>query len=340
MKQAIAILGATVCIGTAFASPGAETMKFLSVPAVASVRSAQPEVQQVRSQNVMTVVFRQAAPCGQRPSDPWFERSGDTLHLGYRVAAPAADSRQPACVATGIFTIKGLPEQPYHVLAQSRDIAPQTTAQADAVKPSMRFMAAPAVRVAHVEAPTLLRQWSDGQLVVVARQPARCGLRASAPTYTLDGATLRVGFDVPAPPADLASGPCTATAIFTFRGLPARELRVLADARPVADVPPLAARDETPAMKFTSVPAIYEEGVGRAEQLQYRRGSDLVVILKRPSACGSRPTEPWMAMSADTVRVGYRATPRAGASDPGTCVATGIFTIQGVPSTVGTVASR
>lgn len=193
------------------------TMTFTSVPAIARSSAGSPGVTHFRHLGQMVVIAKQAAQCGQRPTDPSMNLNSGTLKLGYGVAG--GETSQQGCVATGIFTVKGLPDEALTVAADSHPVA-AAVEQAPAPGPIMTFLSVPAIAVAESAQPMLVQSKHGDEVIAIVTQRAECGQRPTDPWFDVTGGIVNVGFR-------LATGNhCMAIGIFTLKRLPSRDLIV------------------------------------------------------------------------------------------------------------------
>jgi hypothetical protein len=194
------------------------TMAFLSVPAAPESSVGPPAVLQFRHQGEMVVIARQWAPCGQRPTDPSLDLRSGTLHVSYGLTGGESTSTGQGCVAAGIFTVKGLPDETLAVAADTHPIP--AIAQASAPGPSMTFVSVPAIEQPKTIKPMLLQYRHGRELVAIVTQRSECGQRPTEPSFEVAGGIANVGYRVP------AGDTCMATGIFALKNLPERNLIV------------------------------------------------------------------------------------------------------------------
>ncbi len=113
-------------------------MKFLSVPAVAQSEWMQPERLELRRGSQMIVILKQAAVCGQRPSQPWVDADANSVRVGYSVPTGGDGAAGPACVATGIFALRSVPAGKMDVAAGGGSGGARRCHAGHAVRPAQR----------------------------------------------------------------------------------------------------------------------------------------------------------------------------------------------------------
>ena len=116
MKKSLVCVTIMMGAGAASAQNTTPTMTFLAAPAVAGA-AGQPAMRQLQRGDTATIVLRDSAACGQRASSPAFEIQGDELQLHYRL--PAMATQGGGCVATSVFTFKGLPDRALRIAARA-----------------------------------------------------------------------------------------------------------------------------------------------------------------------------------------------------------------------------
>ncbi|HEX7156104.1 MAG TPA: hypothetical protein VF229_02755 [Burkholderiaceae bacterium] len=221
---------AAAATAVASASADAPSMKFLSVPASIAA-DAHPGVFEYRLRDALTVVVREHADCGQRPSDPSFRVVDGALRLGYSLPETSVMTSGAPCLATAVFTFKNLPEPRLHVFADARRMPTLVAASGSGSGASMKFMAVPATVDGGSGEREVLEHRSNDTLTVVIRDRAECGRRPADPSFDVADGKLLLRYNVPT--GDAATQPaCRSTAIFTLKHLPEGRLEVVALANP------------------------------------------------------------------------------------------------------------
>jgi hypothetical protein len=222
---------APVATAVASASAAAPSMKFLSVPA-SIAPEAHAGVFEYRLGDALTVVVRERAHCGRRPSDPTFRVADGALRLGYNLPETSVMTSGAPCLATAVFTFKNLPEQRLHVLADAHRTPTLVATSGDgAGGASMKFMAVPAAVDGGSGVREVLEHRSNDTLTVVIRDRAECGRRPADPSFDVVDGKLLLRYNVPTGDAG-AQPACRSTAIFTLKHLPEGRLQVVAVANP------------------------------------------------------------------------------------------------------------
>ncbi len=199
--------------------------------------------------------------------------------------------------------------------------------------PSMKFLAAPAVAVAAAQ-PALLRLHQGIHTTVVLKDAAPCGERASAPSYTVEGNSLKVQYQLAADTS--AAHACVATTVFSFVNLPQREFQVAAQvtrtgARVLASAAPAGVPVPAPSLRFVSTPAVAALVPAQRLVLQSRNGGRMTVVVKEPAACGARPVEPSLSLGADSLRLRFELASTGVTPAAASCVATATFAVRNLP---------
>jgi len=332
MKQFSVILAALISTGAAMAATSGPSMQFLAAPARQEQGALTPTRAQSRVGDRMVVVVKEPAACGQRLTDPHYVLNDGVLHLGFQV--PAADAQAQTCIATAIFTLKGLPPEP--VLVQTEAGAAMTAwAQTDTASPlPVKFLAGAARPVNGIAQAEVRQVRTATQLIAVVTQPAACGTRLSDPSVTLDESKLSLRYRVTEAASQAKS--CAATAVFSVKGLPQRELTTVAEAtlRRGSAGPAMATQAAAapgPKMSFVGVPAISQSTpVPQRDVVQARNGDAMNVIVHEPAACGERLQRASFSLEGRQLFVHYQV-PVDQASTSG-CVATAMILFRGLPS--------
>jgi len=111
MRTLLAVTLALVNSTAALAGPA---MQFNASPARAVDGRALRALIEERIADRMIVIVKEPAACGERLSAPGFRLAGSRLELLYEVPAAGA----APCLATAVFTFRGLPEREFTVRAQ------------------------------------------------------------------------------------------------------------------------------------------------------------------------------------------------------------------------------
>jgi hypothetical protein len=330
MKRAcLSIVTAASMVATAAAQAG-PSMAFTSVPAVPATQSVRHAVMQSRAGERMVVVVKEPAACGARPTEPRFALDDGVLRVGFRLPAAAART----CVATAVFTMKGLPPEPVAVLADAQHAAAAPARAEREPGLALTFIGGEARPVAGIAQPVVRQLRSGGQLVAVVTQPAACGSRLSDAAVALDETNLALRYRAAASGGQAPS--CAATAVFTVRGLPSRKL--IAVAQPalsdrgghLASVADSTAK-ATPTMRFMATPAIRASAFGALQNVvQVRSGDAMNVVIHEPAACGDRPERASFKLEGGLLRLHYQM-PNTRTSETG-CVATVMAAFRGLPA--------
>jgi hypothetical protein len=88
------------------------------------------------------------------------------------------------------------------------------------------------------------------------------------------------------------------------------------------------AADAVPTMNFLAAPAVPLIGEPQPPIEHSRRADRMVVVVHEVAACGERLSSPRLALVGKELRLDYESPAPA----PGTCVATGVFTIGNLPA--------
>jgi len=331
----------TLCLfaiaGTALAAPvpaRASTMDFLASPAIAvSGYASYPHVVQVHNSDVTNVIVHQPVACGERLTDASYELEGKFLLLRY--SAPYKGAWNSECVSTGMFVFHGLPPGDLQVVA-----LPEPTAAVAVAAPAagedlqMGFLASPAIALTpgrYASYPHVVQVRTGDVTNVIVHQPVACGERLSDATFELAGDWLLLRYSVPYS-GNWESG-CISTGMYAFRGLPPRDIQVVALPEPVAvayaSAPP-AAHDLR--MGFLASPAIAVSGYASyPDVVQVHNGETENVIVHQPCACGERLRDATFELEGNWLLLRYSA-PYKGTTNS-ECVSTGMFVFRGVPPT-------
>jgi hypothetical protein len=218
--QIVADIQTTAAVPQPELATASPTMAFLSVPASPESSAGPPKVLQFRHQGEIVVIAKQWAQCGQRPTDPSINLGGGTLHVSYGIAGGESTSAGQECVAGGIFTVKGLPDEAVTVAADTHRVA--ALARAPEPGPSMTFLSVPAIAQPNTIQPMLLQYRHGREMVAIVTQRSECGQRPADPSFEVTGAIANLGYRVP------AGDTCMATGIFALKDLPERNLIVSA----------------------------------------------------------------------------------------------------------------
>jgi len=331
MKRTHVLIAALASLGaTAAPAQANPSMSFLSAPAVREQGVVQRTVMQSRAGDRMVVVVKEPAACGARPAAPRLALNDGVLHVGFSLPPTTT----PACVATAVFTVKGLPSEPVSVLADADD-ATAAPARADHDQAlAVKFIGGEARPVEGIAEAAVRQVRNGGQLVAVVTQPAACGTRLSDPAVALDETDLALRYGAAA--SSGATPSCAATAVFSVKGLPSRELTAVARPSPLAQGAQVASPTEgaagpAPKMSFVAAPAIPAAAFGSLRNVvQVRSGDAMSVIIHEPAACGARPERASFKLEGWQLRLNYRM-PKA--QNPATgCVATAMVTFRGLPA--------
>jgi hypothetical protein len=122
----------------------------------------------------------------------------------------------------GIFTFRGISDPATKVVAEVKRVPAVVERQAlwVAPMPRMVFLATSAAAPAVSGQPGVRQSAANGSRIIVAKVPALCGDRPSAPSFEQRNGELHVNFEI-ASPAAASGGVCVATAVYTFHGLTA-----------------------------------------------------------------------------------------------------------------------
>lgn len=332
MKRFSVILAALVSTGAAMAATSGPSMQFLAAPAKQEQGALTPTRVQSRLGDRMVVVVKEPAACGQRLTDPHYVLSDGVLRLGFRL--PAADAQAQACIATAIFTLKGLPPEPVLVQTEAGAAMVAQARPDPASTLPVKFLAGAARPVDGIAQSEVRQVRSGDQLIAVVTQPAACGTRLLDPSVRLDESKLALRYRVTEAASQAKS--CAATAVFSVKGLPERELTTVAEAtrrRASAALEMAAAPAATagPRMSFVGIPAISQSTAGpQRDVVQARNGDAMNVIVHEPAACGERLQRASFSLEGRQLFVHYQV-PVDQASASG-CVATAMILFRGLPS--------
>jgi hypothetical protein len=329
MNRHHVVIAALVSASATLSAHASPSMSFLAAPAVQTEGAAQRGLLQAREGDRMVVVVKEPAACGERMSAARVAVIEGVVHVGFRV--PAAGSAAPACLATGIFTLKGVPSQPLFVLAEADRAAGLPPPENPTPQPAMKFLAGEA-RPVEGGARASVRQVRYGdRMIAVVTEPAACGSRLADPAVALEQSKLVLRYEAAAPAGE--ARPCAATAVFTVTGLPSRDMGAVARPAPLRHL--AAARGGAsdasgPTMRFQGVPAVAAPAMqAQRSVVQVRRGDAMSVIIREPAACGERPDRASFQLERGRLWVRYRmpgAQPRQGR-----CVATAMIAFRGLP---------
>jgi len=307
------------------------TMNFLASPAIAvNGYASYPHVVQVRNNDTTNVIVHQPAACGERLADAGYELEGKFLLLRY--SAPYKGAWNSECVSTGMFVFRGLPPGDIQVV-----VLPEPSPVAAAPIPDetsalqMGFLASPAIAVAGYAAyPHVVQVRNSNMANVIVHQPAACGERLRDATFELEGDFLLLRYSAPYG-VNWNSG-CVSTGMYTFRGLPNRDIQVLALPEPLSMAAALVP-NETSALRmgFLASPAIAVAGYAAYPDIvQVRNGDTANVIVHQPAACGERLRDAAFELKDNWLLLRYSA-PYSGNWN-GECVSTGMFVFHGLPT--------
>ena len=328
----------TLCLlaiaSRAFAEPAApdSTMSFIASPAVAvNGYPSYPHIVQVRNSDVTNVILHQPAACGERLADASYKLEGKFLLLRYSAPYKGLSNRE--CVSTGMFVFHGLPPGDIQVIALP-DALPVAPAAAlnETSNLQMGFLAAPAIAVTGYAAyPDVVRVRNGDTANVIVHQPTACGERLRDATFELEGDFLLLRYSAPYG-VDGNSG-CVSTSMYTFRGLPARDIQVVALPEPVPVAAASAVPSETSALRmgFLASPAIAVPGYAAyPDVLQVRNGDTANVIVHQPAACGERLRDATFELEDNWLLLRYSAPYKGDWNSE--CVSTGMFVFHGLPT--------
>ena len=328
-----ALFGSEPAAAAVPADASASTMNFLASPAVAvNGYGSYPHVVQVRNSDTTNVIVHQPAACGERLRDASFEVEGKWLLVRY--AAPYKGDWNSECVSTGMFVFRGLPPGEIQVVA-----LPEPLPLAEAAVPNetsdlrMGFLASPAIVVVpgrYASYPHVVQVQSNDVTNVIVHQPVACGERLRDASFELEGDWLLLRYAAPYE-GNWESG-CISTGMYTFRGLPGRNIQVVALPEPVpvvASAP--AAVGPALRMGFLASPAIPVSGYAAyPDVVQVRNGDTANVIVHQPAACGERLRDAAFELQGNWLLLRYSA-PYASKSNSD-CVSTGMFVFRGLPA--------
>ena len=314
------------------AMPGDEprwTMSFLATPAIAIPGYAEyPHVVQVRSKDVTNVIVHQPVACGERLRDASFELEGKWLLLRY--SAPYEGTWNSPCVSTGMFVFRGLPAGDIQIVALPEPL-PISAASAPPDSSSMGFLASPAVAVpGYPTYPHVVQVRSSDVTNVIVHQPVACGERLRDASFEREGDFLLLRYS--APYEGTWDSPCISTGMYTFRGLPAGDIQLVALPEPVrAEALKVAADAHPLRMGFLATPAVAVSGYATYPDIvQVHNGDTLNVIVHQPVACGERLTDASFERESEYLLLRY-STPYSGGLDS-PCISTGMFVLRGLAS--------
>jgi len=307
------------------------TMNFLASPAIAaSGYASYPHVVQVRNSDVTNVIVHQPAACGERLTDAAYELEGKWLLLRY--SAPYKSAWNSECVSTGMFVFHGLPADVQVVaLPEPAAVAPVATAP-EKNGLGMGFLATPAIALPRQYAsyPHVVQVRNNDVTNVIVHQPVACGERLRDATFELEGGWLLLRYS--APYAGSWDSNCVSTGMYTFHGLPAADIQLVALPEPVPVVALAApAEEHSLHMGFLATPAIAVPGYPiYPDVIQVHNGDMENVIVHEPCACGERITDARFELEGNWLLVRY-SVPYKGSWNS-ECVSTGMFVFRGVTS--------
>lgn len=339
MKRLIAVPVA-LAVSAAWSAPQSPSMHFLALAATQAPGSISSQLMQSRHRDRMVVVVKEPAACGQRLSAPSFAVDEGVLHLGYR--RPAASAQQ-SCVATGIFTLKGLPQRPLTVAADAvhagfgtlADNRGPSAGEADAQRSqagprlAMKFIGGQAKRVTGTVQRSVRQMRKGDQMVAVVTQPVACGTRLIEPSVALDEHALALRYGM----TESAGGAmCAATGVFSVKGLPAGKWVAVAQGHAVSVArtsQPSRPESNGPRMSFIGTPALMQAAGGRGS-VQVRNGDALNLVLHEPAPCGERLQAAAFKLEGRRLSVHYQV-PGTQASEA-KCIATAMIVFRGLPA--------
>ena len=322
MNKAPIVLAIMAATGTACAAAATPSMNFLSVAAVPVQGAAQSSVAQTRHADQMVVVVKEPAACGRRLSQPSAAIRDGMLQLGYVRPEVAT-----GCLATGIFTIKGLPRDALQVVARAQAPVQQPVDSIASASLPMEFHAVTAHPVLGPVQRAITQERKDDRIVAVVSEPAGCGARIADPWVSLQGAHLALHYTVTGSTPSRAT--CAATAVFAVNGLPQRELTAIGPIQPGLV---FAGGDQAaaPTMHFLASPATKAAGFsGKREVAQMRNGDAMTLVVREPASCGVRAQAASYQLEGSQLTVHYQLSGSRDAS--ANCVSTAMITFRGLP---------
>ncbi len=322
MKKAPIVLAIMAATGTACAAAATPSMNFLSVAAVPVQGAAQGSVAQTRHADQMVVVVKEPAACGRRLSQPSAAIRDGMLQLGYVRPEGAT-----GCLATGIFTIKGLPRDALQVIARAQPQVQQPVDSIASASLPMEFHAVAARPVLGPVQRAITQERKDDRIVAVVTEPAGCGARIADPWVSLEGSHLALHYTVTGSIPSPAT--CAATAVFAVNGLPQRELAAIGPIQP-GQASASGEQATAPTMHFLASTATMAAGFsGKRDVAQVRNGDAMTLVVREPASCGVRPQAASYQLEGSQLTVHYQL---AGARDASAnCVSTAMITFRGLP---------
>jgi len=325
MKISLIAAASLLLAGGAGATTPAVSMHFLAAPAIPVQGTARGALAHVRTGDRMVVVVKEAAACGQRLGQPQAALANGVLRVGFSVPQTTDKAN---CLATGIFTLHGLPREPIMVTAQMQ--APATAAS-DLVAGN-RIAAEIQTRTAGPVAGRVQRGVhqvrKDDQLIAEVTEPAACGTQLLNPWVSREASRLDLHYDLTR--ASGGAPACAATAAFVMKNLPAIALTAQAPIATGASKGEGGAAAAT-TMGFLAAPA-QAQADRKAERslAQVHNGDTLTVVVHEPAPCGERAQNPSYQLLGQELTVRYQL-PQA--KTPGAaCIATAVLTFHGLPA--------
>ena len=312
----------------------ASTMNFLSSPAIAVNGYAfYPHVVQVRNSDTTNVIVHQPAACGERLRDASFEVEGNWLLLRY--AAPYKGAWTSDCISTGMFVFRGLPPGAVQVVALPEPVPVGEAAVSNETSSlRMGFLASPAIAPVpgrYASYPHVVQVQSSDVTNIIVHQPVACGERLRDASFELEGDWLLLRYA--APYAGNWESECVSTGMYTFRGLPGRNIQVVALPEPVPVVTSASVPVGPPALRmgFLASPAIPVPGYPAfPDVVQVRNGDTANVIVHQPAACGERLRDAAFELQDNWLLLRYSAPYASNSKND--CVSTGMFVFRGLPA--------